>query len=247
LRAELSQGPARRAFTAIGEGLAKRRGATATRAHAELGAGADSPAAVRSPTASGRSGVAPLTRAAGHTGRAAHPASFAVFRHPTRTTRSVGPAADGRACAREERAGGKSWGALTFYPDGSVYVNGNPPAANAGVSFENVWFSKTNTGNQAMTLSNGWQAYNSVRVPKVGMYGGVVRFQGAIKAGTSATIGSLPQASYKPLRQVRLTAVANGPVPATIVIETTGAVRLEGVPLNVASLYLSLDGVSYAL
>lgn len=140
---------------------------------------------------------------------------------------------------------GTSWGSLTFNPNGTVYVNGNPPAADLGVSFEGVWFSKTNTGNVALPLSHGWTAFSSRQV-KVGTYGGVVRFQGGIVGGTAATIATLA-AAYRPAAQIRLTAVANGPVPATVVIDTTGVMTVEGVPLNVASQYLSLDGLSYGL
>ena len=59
-----------------------------------------------------------------------------------------------------QTAGSESWGALTIYPDGSVYVNGNPPAANIATTFDGVWFSKTLTGNVALSLSNGWHAYS---------------------------------------------------------------------------------------
>jgi hypothetical protein len=35
-------------------------------------------------------------------------------------------------------------------------------------------------------------------------------------------------------------------VPATIVVTTGGAVSVEGPPLSVSAMFLSLDGVSYA-
>jgi hypothetical protein len=137
-----------------------------------------------------------------------------------------------------------SFGALIIYPSGDVFVDGNIIAANVGTSFENVWFSKTNAGNVNLALSNGWTTY-SPRTVKVGKYGDVVRFQGAIKNGTSGTIAQLP-AGYAPARTVRLVAVASGPVPATIVVTTGGAVSVEGPPLSVSAMFLSLDGVSYA-
>jgi hypothetical protein len=140
---------------------------------------------------------------------------------------------------------GKAWGALTIDPNGAVYVNGDITAADSGVSFENAWFSKTNTGNVALPLSHGWQAY-SPRQVKVGNYGGVVRLQGAIYGGTSTTIGTLAS-TYRPTVQVRMAAVANGAIPAFVVIDTAGNITVEGVPLNVAALYLSLDGLSYGL
>jgi hypothetical protein len=60
----------------------------------------------------------------------------------------------------------------------------------------------------------------------------------------TSTIATLPS-GYAPARTVRLVAVANGPVPATIVVNTSGVVTVEGPPLSVSSLFLSLDGVSY--
>jgi len=99
-----------------------------------------------------------------------------------------------------------------------------------------------------LPLSNGWHAY-SARPVKVGRYGDVVRFQGAISGGTSNAIGSLPVAnpSYAPPKTVRLTAVANGPVPVVILINPNGSITYAGAPENVVSLYLSLDGLSYGL
>ena len=139
----------------------------------------------------------------------------------------------------------QSFGAITIYPDGQVYVNGNPPAAASSTSFEGVSFSKTLAGNVPLPLSNNWQAYSS-RSVKVGKYGDVVRFQGAISGGTSATIGTLPP-GYAPPKTVRLVAVAPGPSPATVVVNTLGVITVEGPPLSVSSLFLSLDGVSFGL
>jgi hypothetical protein len=140
-----------------------------------------------------------------------------------------------------------SFGALTIYPTGDVYVNGNPFAANNSTSFEGVWFSKTLSGNVTLPLNTGagWHAY-SARSVKVGKYGDVVRFQGAISGGNSTQIATLP-AGYWPTKPVKLVGVANGPVPVTIVVNTNGAMTFEGIPTNVASLFLSLDGVSFGL
>jgi len=140
-----------------------------------------------------------------------------------------------------------SFGALTFYPSGDVYVNGQPFGANSGTSFEGVWFSKTLAGNVALPLNTagGWHAHSS-RSVKVGKYGDVVRFQGAISGGSSTTIATLP-AGYAPTKQVKLRGVASGPVPVTIVVNTNSTITFEGVPTTVASSFLSLDGVSYGL
>jgi hypothetical protein len=140
----------------------------------------------------------------------------------------------------------QSWGALSVYSTGDVFVNGNPPAANVGTSFEGVFFSKTNTGNVNLGLVNSWHAY-SARTVKVGKYGEVVRFQGAISGGTTSTIANSLPAGYAPPRTMRLVAAANGPVPATIVVSTAGVVTVEGPPLSVSTVFLSLDGLSYGL
>ena len=121
----------------------------------------------------------------------------------------------------------------------------NPIAANKGTSFEGVWFSRTLKNTVALPLSNGWQAY-SAREVKVSKPGDVVRLQGAIKGGTSATLGTLP-AGYRPAKTVKLVAAAYGAVPATIVINTSGVMTVEGQPDSITKLYLSLDGVSFGL
>jgi len=140
-----------------------------------------------------------------------------------------------------------SFGALTFYPTGDVFVNGQPFGANAGTSFEGVWFSKTLSGNVTLPLNTagGWHAY-SARSVKVGKYGDVVRFQGAISGGSTTLVATLP-AGYAPTKTVKLLAVANGPVPVTVNVATDGKITFMGVPTNVASQFLSLDGVSYGL
>jgi hypothetical protein len=140
---------------------------------------------------------------------------------------------------------GQSWGRLTISPNGNVFVDGNPPAANCGTSFEGVSYSKTLSGNIPLSLINGWSAY-SARSVKVGKYGGVVRFQGAVSGGTSTTLATLPT-DMRPPRTVYLVAGAYGPVPARIVISTSGNVSVDSPSLSVASLFLSLDGVSFGL
>lgn len=137
-----------------------------------------------------------------------------------------------------------SWGRLAIYSNGNVYVQGNLPEAVCGTSLE-VSYSRTFTGNDPLELDNGWVAY-SPRAPRVGLYDGVVRFQGAIKSGTSNVVGTLPEAMWPPY-DVHLVAGAYGVVPATVVVSTEGVVSVENVPLSVASLMTSLDGVSYAL
>jgi hypothetical protein len=142
--------------------------------------------------------------------------------------------------------GGASFGQLTIYPSGDVYVNGNATAAKNGTSLEGVWFSKTLSGNVALSLDNNWSAY-SARSVKVGKYGGVVRFQGAISGGTSTTVGTLTDSNMWPPKTVYLVAAAYGPTPARIIVTTSGVVQVDTPGLTTASLFLSLDGVSFAL
>jgi hypothetical protein len=139
----------------------------------------------------------------------------------------------------------QSWGQLAIYPTGDCYLNFNPPSATAGTSFEGVSFSLTNTGNIPLPLANGWSAY-SARQVKIGNANSVVRFQGAIRGGTSTTIANLP-AGYRPPRTVYLVAGANGPVPVRIIVDPSGAVSFDGTSVSNAAVLLSLDGVSFGI
>lgn len=141
--------------------------------------------------------------------------------------------------------GGQTWGQLTIYSNGDVYVNGSSVAANSGTSLEGVSFSNTLDGSVPLDLDNDWGPY-SARSVKVGTYGGVVRFQGAISGGTSATVATLPSGMWPPTT-VYLVAAAYGPVPARIVVSTSGVVTVDSPGLSVASMFLSLDGVSFGL
>jgi len=138
-----------------------------------------------------------------------------------------------------------SWGMLSIYSSGEVYVNGNPFMANIGTSLE-VSFSKTLTGNSGLDFRNGWVSY-SARAARVGKYGDVVRFQGAVKNGTARVIAVLPT-SMRPPKDVYLVAGVSSPVPATLLVKSSnGEVSVEGPPLNVAATMTTLDGVSFAL
>lgn len=140
-----------------------------------------------------------------------------------------------------------SWGFIAIYPSGDVFVGGNPPAAALGTSFEGAFYSRTLSGNGPLNLVNGWGAYSS-RAARVGKYGDVVRFQGAISGGTSGTLATLPS-DMRPSRAVTLLAVANGGVPARITVSTNGNVTVDttNLPLWISTVYLSLDGLSFAL
>jgi hypothetical protein len=141
-----------------------------------------------------------------------------------------------------------SWGLLSIYPTGDVFINGNFNASNINTSLEGVFYSKTLTGNVTLPLATGWSAF-SARSVRVGKYGDVVRFQGAIKGDSTATttIANLA-ATYRPSRKIFVVAGANNvPLPARIIINTDGKVEVDDPGLAYAKTFLTLDGVSFAL
>jgi hypothetical protein len=142
----------------------------------------------------------------------------------------------------------QAFGALYMYPNGQVWVYGDPYAAARGVSFEGAWYSKTLSGNIALPLNTngGWHAY-SARSVKVGKYGDVVRLQGGIAGnGSSSTLATLP-VGYRPSKTVKVHAVTYGSLPGTITINTSGVMTISGPPLGQSTLFVSLDGVSFGL
>lgn len=146
------------------------------------------------------------------------------------------------------RTESQTWSYISIYSNGDVYVPWNVPAANQGTSLEGAWFSKTLSGNENLALKNGWGKY-SARSVKVGKYGDVVRFQGAVSGGTglSGQIIALLPSGMRPSKDVHVVGVANGPAPARLVIRTNGNVEVLDPPLSVATVMVSLDGVSFWL
>ena len=146
------------------------------------------------------------------------------------------------------RTSSQAWSYVSVYSNGDVFVPWNVPAANKGTSLEGAWFSKTLSGNQTLDLKNGWGKY-SARSVKVGNYGGVVRFQGAVSGGTGTNgqIIALLPSNMRPSKDVYLVGVANGPAPARLVARTNGNLEVLYPPLNVATVMVSLDGVSFWL
>jgi hypothetical protein len=141
----------------------------------------------------------------------------------------------------------RQWSVLAIYPSGQVWIDGNMPTTwPGGVSLEGVSFSRTLTGNQLLPMSNGW-THHSSRQARVGKYGDVVRFQGAVKNGTSPTIGTLPT-SMRPTKTVVMPTIVNGPASGTITVNTSGNVIITcpGGVSN-AAIFTSLDGVSFGL
>ncbi|HEV8548667.1 MAG TPA: hypothetical protein VGQ57_06560, partial [Polyangiaceae bacterium] len=104
----------------------------------------------------------------------------------------------------------------------------------------------TLTGNSPLTLVNGWGQYSSARLVRVGKYGNVVRFQGAISGGTNTKFATLPT-SLRPTRTVYVPTVTNG-TTGRIIISTAGDMTIENPGgLSNAALFTSLDGVSFGL
>jgi hypothetical protein len=140
-----------------------------------------------------------------------------------------------------------AWHQIAIAPSGLVSVDGNDPYTwTAGVSLEGVSFSRTLSGNQVLPMSNGWTHF-SARQARVGKYGDVVRFQGAVMGGTSTTIGTLPL-SMRPTKTVHVPTISYGPSRARLVISTSGNIVVEHpLGLSSATLFTSLDGVSIGL
>jgi hypothetical protein len=83
---------------------------------------------------------------------------------------------------------------------------------------------------------------------RVGIFNDVVRFQGAIKGGSSAstTVATLPP-GYRPPRKVYVVAGAySTPLPARLIINTDGKVEVDDPGLSYAKEFLTLDSVSFA-
>lgn len=140
-----------------------------------------------------------------------------------------------------------AWSQVAIYSTGEVWVDGNDFYTwTAGVSLEGVSFSRTFVGNQALPMSNGWTSY-STRPARVGTYGGVVRFQGAIAGGTSTTIGTLP-VGMRPPKTVQLPTIAYGPTTGNITITSGGVMTISNPGgLSNATLFTSLEGVSFGI
>ena len=140
-----------------------------------------------------------------------------------------------------------AWSQLQIAPSGAVSIDGNDPYTwTGGVNLEGVSFSRTLTGNQVLPMSNGWTHF-SARQARVGKYGDVVRFQGAVMGGTTTIIGQLPT-TMRPTKTVHVPTISYGPQGAKLVINTSGWITVEHPQgLSFATLFTSLDGVSFGL
>ena len=144
--------------------------------------------------------------------------------------------------------GSSAWSLLTVYPDGQVWVDGTYGEFwTKGISLEGVSFSRTLTGNQALPMVNGWTSY-SARAARVGVYGGVVRFQGAISGGTSNTICTQLPTSMRPTKTVQVPTNVYGAAAGTITVTPGGLMTITSAGgLTTTTRFTSLDGVSYGL
>jgi hypothetical protein len=104
----------------------------------------------------------------------------------------------------------------------------------------------SSAGSQSISLANSWVAH-SARAVRARVVRGVVRLEGAVKNGTSTTIGTLPT-GMRPAKTIYV--VANGILYAqssTLSINTSGVVRIITPALVAAQPGISLDGVSFGL
>jgi hypothetical protein len=139
---------------------------------------------------------------------------------------------------------GQKYGRLNVYSNGDVVVQGDMTAARCRVSLEGASFSLTG-GGTSLTLLNSWIAY-SPRAVKVRLNDGVVRFEGAIKSGTSGTIAQLAQ-NMRPARTVYLTSDSWSATQGRIYVTSAGNVVVEYPALATSSGFTSLDGLSFSL
>jgi hypothetical protein len=136
-------------------------------------------------------------------------------------------------------------GQIVIQPNGDVMVEGALDAAAAGISLDGTAYSVSQADGSPLATLN-WSPASS-RLVRARLANGVVRLEGAVQNGASATIGTLPQ-SMIPAQTVYV--VADAPVlaqPATLRIDPSGAIVVVSPALGLAQSGISLDGVSFAL
>lgn len=142
---------------------------------------------------------------------------------------------------------GPQHGRLVVQTDGKVRVEGPSTSAWCGVSLDGASYSMAPLGNaKSIPLSGSWVSY-SPRAVRARDDGGAVRLEGAVKNGTTSTIGTLPS-GLRPAKLIYV--VANSPYlaqPATLSISSGGVIKVVSPPMVVASQGISLDGVSFGL
>ena len=138
-------------------------------------------------------------------------------------------------------------GRIVVEPNGDVIVEGPLESSREGVALDGTAYSMSSPASALpLALANGWSASTS-RAVRARIANGVVRLEGAVRNGTSSSIGTLPS-GMQPAVPIYLVANAlQFAQPATLLIDTNGSIEVVSPPLVVAQPGLSLDGVSFAL
>lgn len=138
-------------------------------------------------------------------------------------------------------------GRVQIKTNGQVVLEGPAVAANCGVSLDGSSYSlASSAGASAISLSNNWVAHSN-RAVRVRDSGGVVRLEGAVKFGTSTTIGTLP-VGKRPAKTIYV--VSNAVFSAlrsVLSIDSSGVIKVISPVLSGAQPGLSLDGVSFGI
>ena len=138
-------------------------------------------------------------------------------------------------------------GRIVIQTNGQVIVEGSSQYAWCGVSLDGAAYSMSSPASaQPISLSSGWVAH-STRAVRARVDGGAVRLEGAVKNGTTTTIGTLPT-GMRPARTIHVVANAlQFAQPATLSISSVGTIRVVSPALVAAQPGISLDGVSFGL
>jgi hypothetical protein len=129
----------------------------------------------------------------------------------------------------------------------NVYPQGVATDSTEFTSLEGVSFPVSSAGYTPLTLQNGWAQYSGARAPAVANVGGMIRFQGAISAGTTTSVFSLP-AGMAPPTITYVTADLFGGAKGRLVIMPSGAVTVEAQNVfSDAQGFTSLEGAWFAL
>lgn len=140
-------------------------------------------------------------------------------------------------------------GRLLIQPSGDVSVQTEGPFSDAQcfTSLEGASFVASGTGLTALTLLNGWAgAPFGTRAASVELRDGMVRFQGAISGGTSATLFTLPSA-FRPAANVYVPVDLCNAVKGRLLIQPSGDVSVQAATSFAdAQCFTSLDGAAFA-
>jgi hypothetical protein len=138
-------------------------------------------------------------------------------------------------------------GRIVIQPNGDVILEGPSEAARAGVSLDGTAYSVSSPASALpIALADGWSSSSS-RAVRARLVNGIVRLEGAVRNGATASLGTLP-AGMQPAEAIYVVADALLLAqPATLRIDTDGSIEVVSPTLAVAQPGISLDGVSFAL